>query len=497
MTEHGHLFVIDGDLTKLHCDAILIPVDNRFLVTRTWEHLLGTSGFLQDVDRPAGWGTSVRAMPYRMDGTREIWLGDIGRSRADDSWYADGLVEFVRRASAAGRRRLAVNVAGSGHGGSAHDKGRLYNTIVPALRSAARETGSDVVLVCWGEQSYAAAQRTRLRLHDDPITDGRLQPTVERLADHARRKDLVLFIGAGVSKGAGLKSWTELLKSMLEHADRKLDNDSRLWELDVRDQAHLISRRYDSPERYRAQLAREVDAGRYALAHGLLASLAAREAVTTNYDQLYELAVRTAGRACAVLPYEPVTDQGRWLLKLHGSVDRPEDMVLTREDYLGLPARAGALFGVLQAMLLTRHMLFVGYSLSDDTFHKVMHEVRQARAGHQGKVGTVLVLFEDPLLEAMWGDDLDIVAMAPRPAGVTFEEQRQAAARKLECFLDAVCLHAADVTSFMLDDTYRSTLDPDEAALVDALRTVANRAEASTSPLAKSVTRGLRNWGAS
>src|SRR3989442_1582129 len=80
-----------------------------------------------------------------------------------------------------------------------------------------------------------------------------------------------------------------------------------------------------------------------------------------SYDQLYEAAVETADRECAVLPYEPVRSQARWLLKLHGSLDHPEDIVLTRNDYLGLAERAGALFGILQAMLMTRHMLFVGY----------------------------------------------------------------------------------------------------------------------------------------
>ena len=46
-------------------------------------------------------------------------------------------------------------------------------------------------------------------------------------------------------------------------------------------------------------------------------------------------------------------------------------------------------------MLMTRRMLFVGYSLTDDSFHKVMHEVRQPRRG-TGKVGTTVVPLEDP-----------------------------------------------------------------------------------------------------
>ena len=140
------------------------------------------------------------------------------------------------------------------------------------------------------------------------------------------------------------------------------------------------------------------------------------ENVTTNYDTLFETALGGPEK-CSVLPYAPVSRDKPWLLKLHGSVDRPDDIVLTRTEYLGLPERAGALFGILQAMLMTRHMLFVGYSLTDDSFHKVMHEVRRARSNtdSKDKVGTALLLTGDPLLQEMWDLDLDFISMSPDP----------------------------------------------------------------------------------
>lgn len=216
--------------------------------------------------------------------------------------------------------------------------------------------------------------------------------------------------------GAGLRSWHGILDGLRALAPAGMLDDPRFSDLDVRDQAELIRRRFESPEAYQRAFSSLLAGSRYALAHGLLASLRTKEAVTTNYDGLFEMASSTAGRTCVVLPYEPVVRQDRWLLKLHGSVNHPGELVLTRNPP-GLPARGGALFGVLQAMLLTRHMLFVGYSLTDDTFHKVMHEVRQARAGVRGEVGTALVLFEDPLLHELWGDDLEIVAYGPAPGG--------------------------------------------------------------------------------
>ena len=72
----------------------------------------------------------------------------------------------------------------------------------------------------------------------------------------------------------------------------------------------------------------------YALGHTQLAALEAREAVTTNYDCLFEKAV-LSGRAAgssefSILPYSPVTSAGQWLLKLHGCIEKGvEDIVFS------------------------------------------------------------------------------------------------------------------------------------------------------------------------
>ena len=249
-----------------------------------------------------------------------------------------------------------------------------------------------------------------------------LTPEVKNLADHARDGNLVLFVGAGVSMGAGLSSWSELIEGLAAEGrkanDKPLDGE-RLLALDVRDQAAILANRLGEGRYREAVVERIGSTSRYALGHGLLASLGSMENVTTNYDTLFETALGGPEK-CSVLPYAPVSRGKPWLLKLHGSVDKPDHIVLTRSEYLGLPERAGALFGILQAMLLTRHMLFVGYSLTDDSFHKVMHEVRRARSNTDSKanVGTTLLLTGDPLLEEMWESDLDFVAMsrAPLPA---------------------------------------------------------------------------------
>ena len=169
------------------------------------------------------------------------------------------------------------------------------------------------------------------------------------------------------------------------------------------------------------------------------------------------------GERLAVLPYAAVEAGSRWLLKLHGSAERDDSIVLTRSDYLGTPARHGALFGLVQAMLMTRHMLFVGYSLRDEDFHQLVHEVRSARAGIPGAraLGSVVTLFDDPLFTDLWGDDLHVVPMAPGPAD---DSKTPEAIRRQAIFLDLVGFEAADLNAFLLDDSYEGMLDEPEAA---------------------------------
>ena len=55
--------------------------------------------------------------------------------------------------------------------------------------------------------------------------------------------------------------------------------------------------------------------------------------------------------------------------------------VLTRGDYLRYADRRAALAGIVQALLITREMLFVGFSLKDENFFRIADDVRKAVGG--------------------------------------------------------------------------------------------------------------------
>src|SRR5262249_13131579 len=147
------------------------------------------------------------------------------------------------------------------------------------------------------------------------------------------------------------------------------------------------------------------------LQHALLASLPSAEAVTTNFDQLFEVASRVADRDLAVLPTRPKGSSARWLLKLHGSVDDPTSLGLTLSHSLDMHRYRGALIVLVQGLLITRHMMYVGYSLSDEDFHELIHEVRFARGEGDTGSATMLTLAADEAQRDLWRDDPQIIAM--------------------------------------------------------------------------------------
>jgi hypothetical protein len=64
---------------------------------------------------------------------------------------------------------------------------------------------------------------------------------------------------------------------------------------------------------------------------------------------------------------------------MHGCVSNPEEIIITSKDFASFEkGRLKALGGVVQANLLTSHMLFVGFSMTDPNYLRILNEVRRA-----------------------------------------------------------------------------------------------------------------------
>lgn len=315
------------------------------------------------------------------DGRPLIVLGRVGRAPARNPREVSALVKallpvidaFVELAiehcaEPQGRLlRIALPLLGTGEGGLRGAKGDVIRPLLAHLNKLVRDRGIDLILCTVNALAWSAVQSART---DD---EWRLTSSEERLAAslaaEARAGRLVFFIGAGVSRDAGLPDWNGLLNA-LHRGDISEEEKPTLNNLDPRDHAMLIELAIGGRAQLLARLAQEVGSyERFGLTHSLLASIGAEQAVTTNYDNLYERACTRPGDDLdddlAVLPYGRVAENRPWLLKLHGSLDqldREDHIVLTRPDYMSLARDRSALFGIVQALLVTKHLLFVGYS---------------------------------------------------------------------------------------------------------------------------------------
>lgn len=318
---------------------------------------------------------------------------------------------------------------------------------------------------------------------------------VAALAADANAGRLVLFMGAGVSMGAGLPSWRELLDGLARDAKLSPGERRQLGSLDPRDAGAVLARRLGE-ERLRDAIATRIDSDHVSLLHQLLASLPVTEALTTNYDVLFEKAWRDAGRRPSILPRQHRPSAPEWLLKLHGSVDnRRHPLVLSRDDYLRFETSGTALAGIVQAMLLTRKLLFVGYSLSDDNSHRIIHQVHDTVVATRGNdadapaFGTVLTDQKVLLADDVWKGDLEFVS--------THDSSDDHGIRRAAIFLDCLAASTATGTEHLLDRSFEAVFNEPELELAEMLRAVKRGAESKgiRPGIGRAVADALRRFG--
>jgi hypothetical protein len=115
----------------------------------------------------------------------------------------------------------------------------------------------------------------------------------------------------------------------------------------------------------------------------IIARLPIRHLWTTNYDRLIERAFDEINRpidsisGAADLSLRARPGAAR-LYKMHGSVDRLDDLVISTDDYELFRSKRGAYLPLLQAHLTSMSMLFVGLSFTDPNIRHVLSLIRES-----------------------------------------------------------------------------------------------------------------------
>lgn len=188
-----------------------------------------------------------------------------------------------------------------------------------------------------------------------------------------------IFVGAGVSMAAGYPSWSGLLEEIGE----ELGVSSR----DILDLAALAQwhiRETGNATGVRNVIKREIGADRdIPETARILSRFPVRHIWTTNYDRIIERSFAEISRPIDVVSGAKdlalkVSPGATRLYKMHGSIERLDDIVISTDDYELYRSKRGAFLPLLQAHLSGMSMLFVGLSLADPNIRHVLLLIRES-----------------------------------------------------------------------------------------------------------------------
>lgn len=206
------------------------------------------------------------------------------------------------------------------------------------------------------------------------------------LVRYLRNGRCVLFCGSGLSAWARLPTWGRLLEAIVQQLSEELPDDPSLAELQRLLEAGKLLEVADHCKealgrRYNDILSEQLRGGEGEIPepHKVIVRMPFSAAVTTNYDKLLERSYASVGSLPKTPTHRDVDTLGPllfdgsfFILKAHGDIDRPESMVLTARDYQEIIHANPAFNSIFSAILLTKAILFVGYSLNDPDFRLLL-----------------------------------------------------------------------------------------------------------------------------
>jgi hypothetical protein len=213
------------------------------------------------------------------------------------------------------------------------------------------------------------------------------------------RQNGIAFVGAGLSASLGLPGWPRLIRLMIDWCDshgialpNRADIESLLSEGKLLNAADAL-RAKTGDDKYH-QFLQEIflrPGLKPTEVHKILAKIPFVGAATTNYDPLVEEGYREThpGESANVFTQVDYEQLGTalhakryFVLKAHGTIERPETIVLGTKDYSRLIHRSEGYRTFLRAMFLHRTVLFIGFSMTDPELLLLLGELKELFEGN-------------------------------------------------------------------------------------------------------------------
>ena len=203
------------------------------------------------------------------------------------------------------------------------------------------------------------------------------QPLLDDLCD----RRAIVVVGAGVSRNAVSTKgerrnpplWLELLERAIQRYEIKGQHIRRaIKEGNYLQACEWIKRQID--EEWVQFLRDEFVSPSYkpSSIHEKVFRLDQRVTLSLNFDSIYEtfVAHETFGRTLVKQyhdedVYNFLRDRNDYIIKMHGSVDSPDLLIVSETDYAKARAKYALFYEVLDACILSHTFLFIGCGLKD------------------------------------------------------------------------------------------------------------------------------------
>ena len=185
------------------------------------------------------------------------------------------------------------------------------------------------------------------------------------LVEEFNSNRVVLFVGSGISRISKLPDWSMLLTQLQHLHERSEEFDH----LDPMQQAQCL---YDAAGRQTVtrNIASIFEKHRTPSdVHNLIVKLPFRAIITTNWNTLIEKAYEDVHGFTIPVVYSDdslvTMDSSSILLKVHGSIDKPDSIVFAEEDYYDRASSETLISLYVKTLIATSTILFIGYGLRD------------------------------------------------------------------------------------------------------------------------------------
>ena len=205
----------------------------------------------------------------------------------------------------------------------------------------------------------------------------------DQLVQAIKNKNVILFVGAGVSANLGLPTWNDLISHMAE----KLGYDPEVYKTlgDNLSLAEYYIKEMGSIGQLRSWMDREWHKSTIKIEeseiHQLIVQLGFPIIYTTNYDRWIEMAFEHYNNEFLTIKnvgdLKNVKEGITQIVKFHGDFEDDSSIVLTESSYFERFDFESPLDIKLRADILGKTILFIGYSLSDINIRFLLYKLNK------------------------------------------------------------------------------------------------------------------------